>query len=126
MKKSSKSIFLFIIIFSLNLSTFNSFVHAGMIETNSLLDASDRMVLIDNSTRFLEQEKVADILLNLGLNQQTVLQRVAALTDEELMRLSENIDQAPAGAGAVEVIGIVFIVLLILELVGVTDIFKKL
>ena len=50
----------------------------------------------------------------------------AALSDSELVQLSENIDQAPAGAGVVEVVGIVFIVLIILELVGVTDIFKKL
>jgi uncharacterized membrane protein (Fun14 family) len=34
-------------------------------------------------------------------------------------------DQMPAGGDALAVIGIVFLVLIILELVGVIDIFKK-
>jgi hypothetical protein len=34
-------------------------------------------------------------------------------------------EQMPAGGDALAIIGIVFLVLLILEAVGVTDIFKK-
>jgi hypothetical protein len=52
-------------------------------------------------------------------------ERVAALTDEELRYLDGRLAELPAGAGVVEVIGIVFVVLLILELVGVIDIFKS-
>ena len=49
----------------------------------------------------------------------------ALLTPMEQQLLQQKIADLPAGAGVVEVIGIVFIVLLILELLGVTDIFKK-
>jgi uncharacterized membrane protein (Fun14 family) len=39
--------------------------------------------------------------------------------------LADGLDEAPAGGDALAVIGIVFLVLLILELTGVIDIFKK-
>jgi hypothetical protein len=50
---------------------------------------------------------------------------VAALTDEELRKLARQVGDAPAGGSALAVIGVVFLVLLILEAVGVIDIFKK-
>ncbi len=51
--------------------------------------------------------------------------RVAALSEAELAMLADQIGQAPAGGDALAVIGIVFVVLIILELTGVIDIFKK-
>ena len=52
--------------------------------------------------------------------------RLARLTDFELSTLADRIDQAPAaGADILAVIGVVFVVLLILEAVGVIDVFKK-
>ena len=51
--------------------------------------------------------------------------RLDALSDAELATLAGQIGEAPAGGDALAVIGIVFVVLIILELVGVIDIFKK-
>jgi len=42
-----------------------------------------------------------------------------------LRTLADRMAQAPAGGDALAVVGIVFVVLIILELVGVIDIFKK-
>jgi hypothetical protein len=39
--------------------------------------------------------------------------------------LQGRIADLPAGAGVIEVIGIVFVILLILELIGVTNIFTR-
>jgi hypothetical protein len=61
----------------------------------------------------------------LGVDPAQVESRVAALTDAELSRLAGQMSEMPAGGDALAVIGIVFIVLLILELTGVIDIFKK-
>jgi hypothetical protein len=47
------------------------------------------------------------------------------MTDREITDMSEQLDQAVAGGDALAVLGIVFLVLLVLELVGVTDIFKS-
>ena len=51
--------------------------------------------------------------------------RLDALSDAEVATLAGQIGEAPAGGDALAVIGIVFVVLIILELVGVIDIFKK-
>ena len=74
---------------------------------------------------FLLKETVQQQLVQLGVSPEQAMARVAALTPAEHQLLEQKIADLPAGAGAVEVIGIVFIVLLILELLGVTDIFKK-
>ena len=51
--------------------------------------------------------------------------RVAALSDQELVTLAQHFDELPAGGSALGVIGVVFIVLLILELVGAINIFNR-
>jgi hypothetical protein len=52
-------------------------------------------------------------------------ERVRAMTDAELAVLDEQLAEMPYGGDLLAVIGVVFIVLLILELVGVIDIFKR-
>jgi hypothetical protein len=66
-------------------------------------------------------------LLRLGVEPKMAEERLAALTPAELQLLQHQMDQLPAGAGGevFAVIGIVFVILLILELVGVTNIFSK-
>jgi len=39
--------------------------------------------------------------------------------------LSRRIDEMPAGASVVGVLGVTFIVLLVLEFLGITDVFKR-
>jgi hypothetical protein len=62
---------------------------------------------------------------SLGVDPAKVGERVASLTDSELRTLAGQMHDMPAGADALAIIGIVFLVLLILEAVGVVDIFKK-
>lgn len=73
----------------------------------------------------LAREQVRDRMAALGVDPADVEMRVARLTDAELQTLAERIDRLPAGGDALAVIGVVFLVLIILELVGVIDIFKK-
>ncbi len=61
-------------------------------------------------------------LENLGVNATDARDRVAALTDEDAARLSEQIDKAPAG-GFIEVIIFIFLVLLLTDILGFTKVF---
>ncbi len=74
---------------------------------------------------FLARQQVAAELKALGVDPEVARLRASALSVSELEELAERIHEAPAGAGVIEVIGITFVVLLILELLGVIDIFKK-
>ena len=64
-------------------------------------------------------------MVRLGADPLQADARVASLSDAELMKLQGQLDRLPAGGDALAVIGIVFIVLLILELTGVTNIFNR-
>jgi hypothetical protein len=74
----------------------------------------------------LARADVRDQMITLGVDPAEVDGRIAALTPAELSKLAGDIQQAPAGGDdLLAVVGLVFVVLLILELTGVIDIFKK-
>jgi hypothetical protein len=76
-------------------------------------------------TSTLAQEQVRSQMVALGVDPALVEARVARLTDSELHSMAGRMNQMPAGGDALAVVGVVFLVLIILELVGVIDIFKK-
>lgn len=99
--------------------------YAGLIGTQTLVEAEQRQQDAADVEAFLSSEQVREQMANLGVNPDEISGRLAALTGEELRLLQEQIGSLPAGGDALAVIGIVFVVLLILELVGVTNIFTK-
>ena len=100
-------------------------VQAEIIGTLAGLESSQRDADLARVSRALATAEAREQLQALGVGQAEVETRLARLTDSELSTLADRIDQAPAGAGVLEVVGIVFVVLLILEAVGVIDVFKK-
>jgi hypothetical protein len=69
---------------------------------------------------------VRDQLIRLGVDPNAAAARIAALSDSELQQLEARMAELPAGAdGALTVLGILLLVLLVLELLGVTDVFKS-
>jgi hypothetical protein len=73
----------------------------------------------------MARDDVRSALIDRGVDPAAAAGRVAALSDRQLADLAAQLDELPAGGSALAVIGIVFLVLLILELTGVIDIFKK-
>ena len=75
----------------------------------------------------LAREDVKAAFVAQGVDPQEARARVASLTDEEVIYLADKIDQLPAGGDAIgAIIGaalIVFFVLLITDLLGLTDVF---
>ena len=99
---------------------------AGVIGTQAYLSGVDRAGQIAQIQSSLSRQDVRNELVSLGVDPAAASERVASLSDQELAQVSGKLEQLPAGGdGLLAVIGIVFIVLLILELTGVTDIFKK-
>lgn len=97
---------------------------AGVISTESHL-AVRTSTAKDQLQAALERQDVRTQLISLGVDPEKAKARVASLTQDEIAKIQGRIGDLPAGAGAIEVIGILFIVLLILELVGVINIFHK-
>jgi hypothetical protein len=104
---------------------FAQVTHAGVIGTAQVSATSQRADQVDRLQRLVASEDVQARLVALGVDPHWASERVASLTDDELARMSREMERMPAGAGVIEIFGIVFIVLLILELTGTIDIFKK-
>ncbi len=98
---------------------------AGLIGTLEAVEADTRAQDFATVNAVLARDQVRQQFAALGVDPAEVESRLAALTDSELRMLAGQVADAPAGASALAVIGIVFLVLLILEAVGVIDIFKK-
>lgn len=98
---------------------------AGMISTQQVVDQQQRSELLNRIESRLQQEAVAGQLAAFGVDQGHLQARISQMTTAELQSLDGKIEQQIAGADAVALVGAVFIVLLVLEIVGVIDIFKK-
>lgn len=98
---------------------------ASMIGTLDVLALEQRADSLASARAALARDDVREQLLALGVSPADVDARLAALTAEELALLSDKLEELPAGAGVLEVLGIVLLVLLVLEFTGAIDIFKK-
>ena len=98
---------------------------AGIVDTAVVVQTTRDANLATISTH-LTGEDVRAQLTRFGVEASAIDQRLATMTDAELAQLADRMDRAPAGGdGLLAVIGLTFVVLIILELVGVIDIFKK-
>jgi len=100
-------------------------VQAEIIDTLAGLESAQRDTDLARVNRALATAEVREQMRTLGVDQVQVEARLARLTDSELSTLADRLEQAPAGGDILAVIGVVFVVLLILEAVGVIDVFKK-
>ncbi len=76
---------------------------------------------------FLARADLRERLEALGVDPVDAQNRVALLTDQEASRLAAQIDALPAGGigwlGVIGIIALVFLTLIVLDALGVTDIF---
>ncbi len=98
---------------------------AGMIGTAQMLDDESRAASLSRIEVLLAREDVGRQLEAFGVDRAIVVERLNGLSGAELLALEGQLDEQVAGGDILGLIGAVFVVLLILELVGVTDIFKS-
>ena len=96
---------------------------ADLVGTADYLAAEDRQARIERVQAALLQERVSKQLTQHGVDPTQATLRVAALSDAELVKLDQQFQELPAGAGALEIVLLVFLVFLILDLTGVTNVF---
>jgi Na+-transporting NADH:ubiquinone oxidoreductase subunit NqrC len=110
---------------SLLAASLQSSAYAGVISTQQYLTTLDREATLVRIDAVLARAEVRSKLEQYGVDPVAADARIAALTDQELELLATELESLPAGGDLLAVVGIAFIVLLILELVGVIDIFNK-
>ena len=97
--------------------------HAGMIGTEAVVNAAQTQQNRDRLQSALSRDDVQAQLLAHGVDPAQVQARVDSLTDEEMQTLAANMDQLPAGGSVVGALVLIFLVLLVTDLLGLTNIF---
>lgn len=99
---------------------------AGLITTEAVIEARQADDNRDRVVAFLARDDVQRALVSQGVDPAEAKNRVAALADAEVEKIAGQLDNLPAGAGVGSVVGAVvfiFIVLLITDILGFTNIF---
>lgn len=93
-------------------------IQAGMVGTQDLLSnpaMSQDIVLLRHN---IEQQ-----LIELGVDAERASMRVASMSDEQVSEISKRISDYPAGASVGGILLTIFIVFVITDVIGATDIF---
>jgi hypothetical protein len=99
---------------------------AEPVGTGAVLQQESAEAQVSRVRETLARDDVQRAMIALGVDPATARERVASLTPAEVAALEGELERLPAGGDFLAVVGIVFVVLIILELVGVTNIFTKL
>ncbi len=93
---------------------------AGIVSTDAALASAER----DRIASMLDRADVRAQLEAYGVRAADVKARVAALTDEEAAQLAGKLDRLPAGGdGIIGALLLIFVVLLITDILGLTKVF---
>jgi hypothetical protein len=100
-------------------------VLAGMIGTETVLETARGQEARDRVVSFLAREDVQTVLMAQGIDPLEAKARVDGLSDAEVVRLAEQIEQLPAG-GAIDwltvFLSICFLTLFTLFVIGILDV----
>lgn len=88
--------------------------HAGMITTSEVVKELSRTQGEKTVAKFLDRDDVKKELIALGVNPDDATKRIASLTDEDLNKLSMDIQKVQAGG---DVVGVLLIVLLVVGII---------
>jgi hypothetical protein len=100
---------------------------AAMIPTEVINDTLNAQEARDFLNELISREDIQNYLTNQGIDPLEAKARIDSLSDSEAVKVAEQLEQLPAGSGAVGIIIgaalIVFLVLLATDILGYTEVF---
>lgn len=96
---------------------------AGIVGTDRFLTEQIIQQDRDNLHSFMNRDEVRTLLQYNGLTVGQAQERVEALTDSEVSQLAQQFEQLPVAGDAAVFVLVIVLVVIILELAGITDIF---
>ncbi|BCB69945.1 MAG: PA2779 family protein [Pseudomonadota bacterium] len=94
-----------------------------LVSTQSVLAGDRAGADRERINEILARADVQDQLLKQGVNPADVEARVAALSDAEAQQMAQQLEQLPAGAGVIGALFAVFVILLVTDILGLTDVY---
>ena len=94
-------------------------LQAALVDNGTLMNNITRASLIES----LDRTEVLSLLVSMGVDKDAATIRIQTMNENELARLQQEFQHLPAGAGGVETVAILFLILIATDYAGITDIF---
>lgn len=128
LRQKAKPVSVFMTILMLLLAVPYQSAFAAMIDTEAIIDMARGQEVRDYLNRIMAREDVQAVFTSYGINPLEAKARLDTLSDAEIVRLYDQIEQLPAGGSdlgtAFIAVGVIFIVLFITDILGYTDVFS--
>ncbi|HEY9017866.1 DUF6627 family protein [Thiomicrospira sp.] len=98
-------------------------LQAAMVSTDELVSTQQAAMDRQDLAAVLDRADVQQKLVTMGVSLDEVEQRIAMMTDAEVAQLNQQIADLPAGADVVSLLVLLFIVFVVTDVIGATDIF---
>ena len=123
LRRLTKPVSHLVVLSLLALNLYLPAAHAGMIGTEAVVNAAQTQQNRERLHNALNRDDVQAQLLARGVDPAQVQARMDSLTDEEVQTLASNMDQLPAGGSVVGALVLIFLVLLVTDLLGLTNVY---
>jgi len=98
-------------------------LQAAMVSSETLIEQAHQELTVKNITTLLDHDEVQSQLVAMGVDPVAAKIRVNQMNAAELAELNQRLDELPAGSGALGVVLAIFILFVITDMLGATDIF---
>ncbi len=113
------SLFLTASVLSLSLGT----SQAAMVSSEQIIYTAEQTDARQSLLQTLKREQVQQQLLSLGVSPADVEARVQHMSYVEIAQLNQKIDELPAGSGVLGAVVFIFVVFVVTDVIGATDVF---
>ena len=96
---------------------------AAMIGNQQIINQSESQQTRDSLQQLVEQQSARQQLQAWGVDPEQIQNRINSLTDSELARINQQVDTLDAGGSVLGILLVIFIVFVITDVIGATDIF---
>ena len=105
-------------------ASFQAPVMAAMVDNNQLAMQAQLQLQRDEVRSLMAREDVRDAMLGYGVSAADVDARINNLTESELLQIQDRLAQLPAGGdGVLGAVVLILLILVMLDVLGTTDIF---
>ena len=97
--------------------------YAAMISNDMVINHAQHNNAKAELLQTINRSDIKQQLLNMGVKPEDIESRINLMTREEIAQLNHQLDELPAGGDILGIILIIFIVFVITDVIGATDIF---
>ena len=96
---------------------------AAMIGNQQIINQNQSQQTRDSLQQLLDQDTARQQLQAWGISPEQINSRIDSLTDAELARINQQVNDLNAGGSVLGILLVIFIVFVITDVIGATDIF---